>query len=127
MYSQCLKKRALSSAIAIFSTMSGESVVSLSTQMGGFLGVGAEVRMKEKHVSFVGDTPLLGLVMKSAPNQSWIVYWFDLDKTSCSRSKGLIVVSNPSQDAIVRVGMMSSVLEREVDFSTDILLKQYLE
>ena len=95
--------------------------------MGGFLGIGAEVRMREKHVSSLGDTPMLGLVMKSAPNQSWIVYWFDLDKTSCSRSKGLIVVSNPSQDALVREGMMSSVLEREVDFSTDIQFKEYWE
>ena len=94
------------------------------TQVRGYLGVGAEVSVKCRRDSPLSS--LFGLVMQSSPGSCWVVYWYDLDKTSCSSYNQLVVVSNASQETILQVGKLSKVLEKPVAFSTDKELKDYV-
>ena len=86
----------------------------------GFLGVGAEVSLR-------GFDKVVGLVLRSAPGSSWVVYWYDVQKTSCSKFNQLVVESSPSQGCLAEVSVLSKILgSRSVDFANYTSLRSYL-
>ena len=89
-------------------------------EKSGFLGVGAKVSSRRVK-------SLLGLVLESAPDSSWLVYWYDLDKTSRCKFNQLVVENSPSQDCLGQVGIMCKVLQNCVDFATDNELQKYVK
>ena len=83
------------------------------------LGIGTEVCLKQ-------SGSVLGLVLKSVPGSLWVVYWYDLGKTSVTKYNQLLIVSDPTQDSLVQAGLLLKALgDKPVDFPSDVELRQY--
>ena len=65
--------------------------------------------------------------MKSAPAKSWIVYWYDIEKTSVVKYNQLCVVTNPSPQALRYVSELSGLSDKQVDFGTEKDLRRYID
>ena len=86
------------------------------------LGVGTEVSLKHQS----GST--LGLVLKSAPGSLWVVHWYDLGKTSTTKYNQLLVVTGPTRDSLIQVGLLLKALgDKPIDFPSDTELRQYFK
>ena len=106
-----------------YRSMSFSSISDLGTQPNrGCLGIGAVVTPK-------GADGIVGLILKSAADRSWVVHWYELQKTSCSKFNQLVVKRNPSRESLVEVGTLLSrkILQKPMDFSTDVQLKEYVQ
>ena len=68
---------------------------------------------------------LLGVVVASAPQQSWVVFWFEIEKTSRSTGQ-LTVLSNPTKTTVDQVKAMQ-LEDKAVDFESDIKLREYID
>lgn len=107
------------------------------------LGVGAEVLSKsgEKKPLSVAQvrakragkkvrqsrSDLRGVIVKSAPARSWIVYWYSIEKTSVVKYNQLRSVANPSPQAQKYVSELSGLSDEQVDFSTEKDLRHYID
>ena len=115
----------------------------LYTQQLPRLGVGATVVAKHGVKKPLSATQLLakragkkvrqsreeiqGVVVKSAPDKSWIVYWYSIQKTSKSKFNQLRAVANPSSSSQEYATELAFLGDAPVDFATDKLLRDYID
>ena len=68
---------------------------------------------------------MTGVVVSSAPEKSWVVFWFEIEKTSRSTGR-LTVLSNPSKTSLEQVKSLS-LQDKPIDFSSDSKLRDYMD
>ena len=70
---------------------------------------------------------LEGVVVRSAPASSWIVYFYGIKKTACIKYNKLVVSQDTSLHALAQVRLSDHVDNNDVDFVDYLKLQRYID